>query len=88
MSLQQICDRSCSTGNRMKFSASPAPHFQPSEWKRRVDARVTLVGLSRFSGFYPGGLSGDVQQRAAIARALAGDQQRSARSGSQCRAIT
>lgn len=42
-----------------------------SEWDRRVHAVLGLVGLDQFAAEYPLTLSGGMQQRAAIARALA-----------------
>lgn len=42
-----------------------------SEWEPRVDSMLELVGLSDFDRHYPGQLSGGMQQRVSIARALA-----------------
>ena len=41
------------------------------EWENRVDAMLDLVGLSNFGKHYPHQLSGGMQQRVSIARALA-----------------
>ncbi|QPC31630.1 ABC transporter ATP-binding protein [Caldimonas thermodepolymerans] len=50
-----------------------AANFPRSEWKERTLAVLDLVGLSRFKDFYPGQLSGGMQQRASIARAFSVD---------------
>ena len=50
-----------------------AANFARSEWAERTDAVLALVGLSSFKAFYPGQLSGGMQQRASIARAFAVD---------------
>ena len=42
-----------------------------SEWEDRVDTMLDLVGLSDFGAHYPHQLSGGMQQRVSIARALA-----------------
>lgn len=41
------------------------------EWEDRVDTMLDLVGLSDFGNHYPHQLSGGMQQRVSIARALA-----------------
>ena len=41
------------------------------EWENRVDAMLDLVGLSNFGKHFPHQLSGGMQQRVSIARALA-----------------
>lgn len=41
------------------------------EWESRVDSMLDLVGLSEFGKHYPRQLSGGMQQRVSIARALA-----------------
>ncbi len=41
-----------------------------SEWQGRVDKMLAMVGLRDFHGHYPRQLSGGMQQRASIARAL------------------
>jgi NitT/TauT family transport system ATP-binding protein len=43
------------------------------EWKGRVDKMLAMVGLADFHGHYPWQLSGGMQQRASIARALSFD---------------
>ncbi len=42
-----------------------------NEWDERVDSMLELVGLSDFGRHYPHQLSGGMQQRVSIARALA-----------------
>lgn len=42
-----------------------------TEWEDRVDSMLDLVGLSDFGSHYPHQLSGGMQQRVSIARALA-----------------
>ena len=44
-----------------------------SEWQGRVDKMLAMVGLRDFHGHYPRQLSGGMQQRASIARALSFD---------------
>jgi NitT/TauT family transport system ATP-binding protein len=43
------------------------------EWQGRVDKMLAMVGLRDFHGHYPWQLSGGMQQRASIARALSFD---------------
>ncbi|BEP58749.1 hypothetical protein GmRootV118_59930 [Variovorax sp. V118] len=50
-----------------------AADFPRQEWADRTNAVLDLVGLSSFKGFYPGQLSGGMQQRASIARAFVVD---------------
>lgn len=47
----------------------------PAERRRRVDAQLELVGLTRFADAFPHQLSGGMKQRAAVARAFAVDPQ-------------
>jgi NitT/TauT family transport system ATP-binding protein len=47
--------------------------LRPRERRERVDQLLALVGLGRFKDRYPYELSGGMQQRAAIVRALAND---------------
>ena len=51
--------------------ALKASKFPQSEWRERVDRVLGLVELGKFAEFYPGQLSGGMQQRASIARAFA-----------------
>jgi NitT/TauT family transport system ATP-binding protein len=43
------------------------------EWENRVDKMLAMVGLRDFHSYYPRQLSGGMQQRASIARALSFD---------------
>ncbi len=45
--------------------------FQRHEWTERAERMLHLVGLQQFRGHYPWQLSGGMQQRVSIARALA-----------------
>ena len=45
--------------------------IKKSEWDERVDSMLELVGLTDFAQHYPHQLSGGMQQRVSIARALA-----------------
>lgn len=45
--------------------------IRKDEWSERVDSMLELVSLSDFAGHYPHQLSGGMQQRVSIARALA-----------------
>jgi NitT/TauT family transport system ATP-binding protein len=47
--------------------------FPRSEWQQRANEMLSLVGLSDFHNHYPWQLSGGMQQRVSIARALAFD---------------
>ncbi len=47
--------------------------FDKAERKRRIESNLELVGLSGFGGKFPWQLSGGMQQRASIARALSFD---------------
>ena len=47
------------------------PHLDPAERETRIARVLGLVGLSRFADAWPRELSGGMQQRAALARALA-----------------
>ncbi|MEW5961626.1 MAG: ABC transporter ATP-binding protein [Chloroflexota bacterium] len=49
----------------LKIYRTPA-----AEAKRRVEETLVLVGLSEFAGVYPKALSGGMEQRVAVARAL------------------
>jgi ABC-type nitrate/sulfonate/bicarbonate transport system ATPase subunit len=42
-----------------------------SDWGRRIDRYLGMVGLTEFADWYPARLSGGMQQRVALARALA-----------------
>lgn len=42
-----------------------------SDWDRRIDRYLGMVGLKDFADWYPARLSGGMQQRVALARALA-----------------
>lgn len=45
--------------------------FARPEWRERTDRVLEMVELTKFADFFPGQLSGGMQQRAAIARAFA-----------------
>jgi phospholipid/cholesterol/gamma-HCH transport system ATP-binding protein len=47
--------------------------LSPSEIREVAELKLALVGLSGFEDFYPGQLSGGMQKRAALARAMALD---------------
>lgn len=51
--------------------ALDASGFAPDEWDERVRRVLSLVELSDVAEFYPGQLSGGMQQRVSIARAFA-----------------
>jgi ABC-type nitrate/sulfonate/bicarbonate transport system ATPase subunit len=56
----------------IEFALSAAG-FRSQAWKERIDRCLALVELTDFAEFYPLQLSGGMQQRASIARALAID---------------
>lgn len=51
--------------------ALKARNVPPSDWGRRIDRYLGMVGLHDFADWYPARLSGGMQQRIALARALA-----------------
>lgn len=50
--------------------ALKARNVPQSDWDRRVDRYLSMVGLHDFADWYPARLSGGMQQRIALARAL------------------
>lgn len=51
--------------------ALQARNVSQGDWARRVDRYLGMVGLHEFADWYPARLSGGMQQRIALARALA-----------------
>ena len=56
----------------VEFALLATP-LDKAERRDRARQYISLVGLSRFSGSYPGELSGGMKQRVALARALASE---------------
>lgn len=54
----------------IKFTLDALP-IKAKEKNKRIDAAISMTGLSEFSEYYPWELSGGMQQRVALARAIA-----------------
>jgi len=56
--------------DNVKFGLEMQAHLRSGDWRSRVQEAIDLVGLSGFENSYPRELSGGMQQRVGLARAI------------------
>jgi NitT/TauT family transport system ATP-binding protein len=56
--------------DNVKFGLEMQKHLRGSDWRDRVQEAIELVGLKGFENSYPRELSGGMQQRVGLARAV------------------
>ncbi|MER3389178.1 MAG: ABC transporter ATP-binding protein [Microcella sp.] len=56
--------------DNVKFGLEMQAHLKSEDWRMRVQEAIDLVGLSGFENSYPRELSGGMQQRVGLARAI------------------
>jgi NitT/TauT family transport system ATP-binding protein len=56
--------------DNVKFGLEMQAHLKSEDWRTRVQEAIDLVGLSGFENSYPRELSGGMQQRVGLARAI------------------